>query len=146
MLNKNLPFKIREEVPKTSFLAKTLILLAFILLFSATTHAQSPFKSESEAVKFMEGKTFVSNQSWKIKISYGYISELNAYGFTLIDFFSLKHHYTDCKFIPLGHYCDIYVVYITGGQKTRYRLLPDRLLIYRDMGLSNFTTFFISEE
>jgi hypothetical protein len=141
MLNKNLPFKIREEVPKTSFIAKTLILLAFFLLFSATTHAQSPFKTESDAVKFMEGKTFVKG---KVRISYGHISKFNTYGFTVIDALGQTLHFTNCKFIPCGHYCDI--ILEKGYGKGRYRLFPDRLVTYYDMGLSNFITFYISEE
>jgi hypothetical protein len=141
MLNKNLPFKIYEEVPKTSFIAKTLMLLAFILLFAATTHAQSPFKTESDAVKFMEGKTFVNR---KVRISYAYISKLNTYGFTVIDALGQTLHFTSCKFIPCGHYCDI--ILEKGYGKGRYRLFPDRLVSYYDMEFSNFSTFFISEE
>jgi len=141
MLNKNLPFKIREEVPKTSFIAKTLILLAYILLFSATTHAQSPFKTESDAVKFMEGKTFVNR---KVRISYGHISKLNTYGFTVIDALGRTLHFTNCKFVPCGHYCDI--IYENGYGKSRNRLFPDRLVAYYGMGLSNLSTFYISEE
>lgn len=141
MFNKKLPFKIREDVSDTSLVVKTLTLFAFFLLFSVTTNAQSLFKTESDAVKFMEGKTFVNR---KVRISYGHISKLNTYGFTVIDALGRTLHFTNCKFIPCGHYCDI--ILEKGYGKGRYRLFPDRLVSYYDMGLSNFSTFFISEE
>ncbi len=146
MFNKKLTFKIREDVSKASFSVKILTLLALFLLFSATTNAQSPFKSESDAVKFLEGKTFVHSENrGKHVISYGYISKLNTYGFTVIDFLSQTIHYTDCKFIPHGHYCDIDVISKTSTQRSRYRLYPDRL-VYLTTDQSIFLTYFILDE
>jgi len=141
----NTAIRIQAAVFHVLPLLKTIALLALFLMLVRTSMAQSPFNTEADVLKFMEGKKFVrSDLGFEVVISYGYISSLNDSGFIFITRKNNPSYVTNCKFIPHGHYCDIYV---DTGRKKRYQLYSDRLVIFDELNSSSYNrSYYLSDK
>ena len=104
----------------------TLLLTLFIIL-SISTYAQSPYTSDTEVIKYLDGKTFADNTG--MKISYGYISSINTIGITITNKQGNKFIYFNCDIKPRGAYCDIKGMSPTNGENFGFRVFKDRLVV-----------------
>ena len=109
---------------------KSTILLTLFTILSITSHAQSPYTSDTEVIKYLDGKTFADNTG--MTISYGYISSINTYGITITNKQGNKFIYFNCDLKPRGSYCDINGMSPTNGENFGFRAFKDRLVVGKD--------------
>jgi hypothetical protein len=119
---------------------KTLITIALISILSLTTKAQSVFKTESDVMQYMEGKTFYSNEN-SMKISYGYISAANTYGITIENKKGASFYYINCEITAYGSFCDIYGMSPDNGENFGFRAFKDKLVV--GYGQAQSRTFYL---
>ena len=106
---------------------KPTILLTLFTLLSISTYAQSPYNSDTEVIKYLDGKTFADNTG--MTISYGYISSINTYGITITNPKGNKFIYFNCDIKPRGSFCDINGMSPTNGENFGFRVFKDRLVV-----------------
>ncbi len=106
---------------------KPTILLALFTILSISTFAQSPYTSDTEVIKYLDGKTFADGSG--MTISYGYISSINTYGITITNKQGNKFIYFNCDLKPHGAYCDISGMSPTNGETFGFRVFKDRLVV-----------------
>lgn len=118
---------------------KSAILIILFTLLSISTYAQSPYTSDTEAIQYLDGKTFADGSG--MKISYGYISTTNTYGITITNKQGNKFIYINCDIKPRGSYCDISGMSPTNGENFRFRAFKDRLVV--GYGEAQSRTFYL---
>ena len=108
---------------------------------SIITYAQSPYNSDTEVIKYLDGKTFADGSG--MTISYGYISSINTYGITITNKQGNKFIYFNCDIKPRGRYCDIYGISTTNGENFGFRAFKDRLVV--GYGEAQSRTFYLAK-
>ena len=106
---------------------KPTLLLTLFTILSFSTYAQSPYNSDTEVIKYLDGKTFADNTG--MKISYGYISSINTYGITITNPKGNKFIYFNCAIKPRGSFCDINGMSPTNGENFGFRAFKYRLVV-----------------
>ncbi len=122
---------------------KTTILFALISVLALNTNAQTTFNTQTDVMKYMEGKTFVNNETG-MKISYGYISSANTYGITIKNNKGSTFYYINCSLKPHGYYCDITGMSPENGENFGFRAFKDRLVV--GYGQAQSQTFYLASK
>lgn len=118
---------------------KISILIMSITFLSITSYAQSPYTSDTEVIKYLDGKTFADGSG--MTISYGFISSINTYGITITNKMGNKFIFFNCVIKPRGSYCDIYGMSPTNGENFGFRAFKDRLVVGN--GQAQSRTFYL---
>ncbi len=117
---------------------KSILLITAILFTFNTTKAQSLFSSETDVMQYMEGKIFINDDNG-LKISYGFISNLNTYGITVKNKNNAIFYYINCNIDPLDYSADIYGMSTQDGGNFGFRVFKNRLVIgYGEEGAKTF--------
>jgi hypothetical protein len=122
---------------------KAVILSLIISISAIATNAQSPFKSQTEVIQYMEGKTFVNNEMG-LKITYGYISTANTYGIAVKNNKGATFYYINCRLKPYGIFCDIFGISPENGEDFGFRLFKDKLVV--GYGQPQSQTFYLERK
>ena len=98
------------------------------------------FTEESDAITYMDGKTFQNNENG-LEIQYGYISSYNTYGIKVSNKNGAKFFYINCSIDTNGSYADIFGMSAEDGTNFGFRLYKSKLIVGR--GETGEVTFYL---
>lgn len=107
---------------------KKYFLSFLIIMMTIGLSAQTTFKTETDVMAYMDGKTYYNSTSG-LEISYGYVSDMNTYGIRVKNKHDAEFAFINCEITCFGKYADIYGMSPETGGNFGFRLFDGKIII-----------------